>query len=59
MKVIVPNKTANKIDDLLKQLHLLKVAVTQEKQDKLEKRILDMRRDLLVIREEVVDESSN
>jgi len=59
MKVIVPNKTVNKIDDLLKQLHLLKVAVTQEKQDKLEKRILDMRRDLLVIREEVVDESSN
>jgi|GEM_PF-3685014 len=59
MKVVVPNKTANKIDDLLKQLHLLKVAVTQEKQDKLEKRILDMRRDLLVIREEVVDESSN
>jgi len=59
MKVVVPNKTANKIDDLLKQLNLLKVAVTQEKQDKLEKRILDMRRDLLVIREEVVDESSN
>jgi len=59
MKVVVPNKTVNKIDDLLKQLHLLKVAVTQEKQDKLEKRILDMRRDLLVIREEVVDESSN
>jgi hypothetical protein len=55
MRVVVPNKTVNKIDELLKDIHLLKIAITQESQEKLEKRIINLRRSLLEIREEVVE----
>ena len=54
MRVVIPNKTVNKIDDLLKDLHLLRVAITQENQEKLEERILNLRRSLLDIRENAV-----
>ncbi len=54
MRVVIPNKTVNKIDELLKDIHLLKVAITQENKEKLEKRIIGLRRSLLEIREEVI-----
>ena len=54
MRVVIPNKTVNKIDELLKDIHLLKVAITQENKEKLEKRIIELRRNLLEIREEVI-----
>ncbi len=54
MRVVIPNKTVNKIDELLKDIHLLKVAITQENKEKLEKRIIELRRSLLEIREEVI-----
>tara|TARA_R110000824_G_scaffold202090_4_gene386280 strand:- start:4515 stop:4694 length:180 start_codon:yes stop_codon:yes gene_type:complete len=55
MRVVIPNKTMNKIDDLLKDIHLLKVAITQENKEKLEKRIVELRRSLLEIRKEVAE----
>jgi hypothetical protein len=54
MRVVIPNKTVNKIDELLKDIHLLKVAITQENKEKLEKRIIELRRNLLEIRKEVI-----
>ena len=53
MRVVVPNKTLNKIDNILKELHLLKVAVKQESEEKLDNRILNIRRELLEVREEI------
>ena len=53
MRVVIPNKTVDKIDGLLKDIHLLKVAITQENQEKLEKRVITLRRNLLEIRKEI------
>ena len=52
MKVFVPNKADNAIDEILKELYLLKVALSVEDSEKIKKRIDDLRGKVLDLKNE-------